>query len=134
MFVAPAGGAPKTLREWTDAAVRIDAAPGGRALFVSVLPEISGFVADGTRFTPDPAQFRDEAPRGTVPEELVYLSDEDRFVSLGRPFSDRANDQRYSQWAGPRTLARIAPGVVYFEDIDAPGKRRFVIGGPGDLE
>jgi hypothetical protein len=65
---------------------------------------------------------------------LVYLPDEDRFVSLGPPFSDRANDRRYTQWAGPKTVARIAPGVVYFEDLDAPGKRRFVIGGARNLE
>jgi hypothetical protein len=42
--------------------------------------------------------------------------------------------QRHSQWAGPRTLARLAPGVVYLEDIDATRGRRFVIGGPNDLE
>ncbi len=134
MFLAPAGKAPRTLREWTGAAIRIDPAPGGRALFVSVLPEVPGFTADGVRWSPDPAQFAGEAPRGSVPEELVYLPEEDRFVPLGRPFSDSASDQRYSQWAGGRTLARIAPGVVYFEDIDSPGKRRFVIGGERDLE
>ena len=67
---------------------------------------------------------------GSIPEELVYLPDDDRFVSLGEPFSSRANDLRYTQWAGPNTLARIGLGVVGFEEVGAPATRRFVIGGP----
>jgi hypothetical protein len=134
MFVARAGAEPKAIREWTDAAIRIDSAPGGHALFVSVLPEPSGAAGEGARWETDPTQFAGEVPRGVVPEEAVYFPDEDRFDSLWPPFSTRVNDRRFTQWAGAKTLARIAPGVVYFEDIDAPGKRRFVIGGARDLE
>ena len=36
--------------------------------------------------------------------------------------------------SGVLSAHRIAPGVVYFEDVDKPGVRRFVIGAPGDLE
>jgi hypothetical protein len=134
MFVAAAGQRPQPLREWTGAAVHVDAAPGGRACFVSVLPEGSSAVNENARFVPDLSQFAGDVPAGAVPEELVYLTTENRFVRLGPPFSDRANDLRYTLWAGSGTLARIAPGVVYLEDIDAPGTRRFVIGGPSDLE
>ena len=134
LFVAAPGEPPKAIREWRDAQVGIEPSPDGHAIFISVIPAPGGPATDGSRHSPDPAFFEGSVPEGGNPEELVYLADEARFVSLGPPFSDRANDLRYSQWAGPSTLARIAPGVVAFEDIGAGGKRRFVIGGPGDLE
>ena len=134
LFVGMPGTTPKVLREWRDAQVGIHPSPDDQAVFVSVIPAEGAPAADAKRRPPDPALFEASAPAGTVPEELVYLPDEDRFLPLGPPFSNRANDQRYTQWAGPKTLARIAPGVVYFEDLDAPGKRRFVIGGTRDLE
>ncbi len=133
MFVGNPGAQPSALREWRDAQLGVEPSPDGQAVFVSVLS--GGVPASEAKHRPPNADlFEVSAPAGDVPEELVYLPDEDRFVSLGPPFSDRVNDHRYTQWAGPKTLARIAPGVVCFEDIDAPGKRRFVIGGASDLE
>jgi hypothetical protein len=134
LFVETPGAPPKPLREWRDAQVGIQPSPDGRAVFVSVIPDIRGPGVDTSRRPPDPALFEGTAPTGGIAEELVYVPEEDRFITLGPPFSGRANDMRWSEWAGPKTLARIAPGVVYFEDIDKPGVRRFVIGGPGDLE
>ena len=134
MFVGMPGATPKVLREWRDAQVGIQSSADGRAAFVSVIPAGGPPPSDVRRRPPEAALFEGSAPAGTAPEELVYLPDEDRFLRLGSPFSDRTNDLRSTQWAGPKTLARIAPGVVFFEEIDAPGKRRFVIGGPGDLE
>jgi len=134
MFVGTPGAPAKPVREWRDAHVGIQPSPDGRAVFVSVIPAARGPVVDSNRRPPDPALFEGTAPAGGVAEELVYVPEEDRFITLGPPFSGHANDLRWSEWAGPKTLARIAPGVVYFEDIDKPGVRRFVIGGPGDLE
>jgi len=105
-------GRVTSLKSWTNAAVGLDPSPDGNALFVSVLPQ------------PD---------KSGIFEELVYLADESRLVSLGPPFSDRLHDLKYTLWAGPRTLARIAPGVVAFEDVDALGKRRFVLGSERNL-
>jgi len=103
-------------------------------VFVSVIPAGGPPATNPNRRLPEAALFDGSTQAGTSPEELVYLPDENRVLSLGLPFSDRPNDHRYTQWAGPKTLARIAPGVVYFEDFDAPGERRFVIGGVRDLE
>jgi len=134
LFVGAPGEPPKVLREWRDAQVGIEPSSDGRAVFVSVIPAGGPPTTDPKRRPSDPALFEGEAPMGASPEELVYLPDEDRFLPPETPFSDRPNDHRYTQWAGPKTLARIGAGVVYFEDLDAPGKRRFVIGGEGDLE
>ncbi len=134
LFVGAPGESPKVLREWRDSQVGIEPSTDGLAVFVSVIPAGGPPTTDPKRRPSDPALFAGSAPNGTSPEELVYLPDEDRFLPPEPPFSDRLNDHRYTQWAGPRTLARIGPGVVYFEDIDAPGKRRFVIGGARDLE
>jgi len=134
MFIGTPGERPTPVREWEDAQVGIEPAPGGKALFVSVLPAVGGPATDPERSRPDPALFEDPIERGTAPEELVYLVDEARFVKIANPFSARSNDLRYTQWAAPETLARVAPGVVVFEDVKEPGKRRFVIGGPSDLE
>ena len=128
------GGVPKPLREWHDAQVRVETSRDGHAVFVSAIPAGGAPTIDASRPAPDPALFEGSIPNGIAPEEVVYLPEENRFVPLGHAFSTRPNDQRYSEWAGPKTLARIAPGVVYFEDIDRPGVLRFVIGGPGDLE
>jgi ABC-type transport system involved in multi-copper enzyme maturation permease subunit len=129
MFTGAPGAAPTALREWRNASVGLEPSPDGRAVFVSVLPG-QPESPNPKRRAPDPALFEGSVTAGTVPEELIYLPDENRFVSLGPPFSDRANDQRYTVWAGERTLARIGLGLVAFEDIDAPAKRRYVIGGP----
>jgi len=134
LFVARPGEPPRAIRGWNDGQVGIEPSADGRMLFVSVIPAGGAPAIDGQRPRTDPALFEGTIPAGANPEELIYLVDEDRFVSLGPPFSGRVNDLRYSQWAGPKTLARIAPGVVALEDVDQPGKRRFVIGGPGDLE
>jgi len=137
LFVGTPGTTPKVLREWRDARdvrVGIEPSPDGRAVLVSVIPAAAAPAGDALGRPPDPALFEGNAPAGTLPEDLVYFPDEDRFLPLGLPFSERATDLRDTQWAGPKTLARIAPGVVYFEDIDALGKRRFVIGRPGNLE
>jgi hypothetical protein len=134
MFIGGPGASPRAIREWRKATVGIDPSPDGRAVFISVIPTGGATVVDASRRPPDPALFAGSVPAGAVPEELVYYPAEDRFTPVGAPFSDRANDRRYSQWAGPKTLARLATGVVYFEDIDAPGQRRFVVGGPRDLE
>jgi len=134
LFVGMPGAPPKVPREWRDAQVGIQPSPDGHAVFVSVIPAGGTPATDTNRRPSDAALFEGSASAGAMPEELAYLPDEERFVSLGPPFSDRANDQRDTQWAGPRTVARIALGVVNFEDLDAPGKRRFVIGGARHLE
>ena len=134
LFVGAPGESPKVLREWRDSQVGLGQSSDGQAVFIAVIPAGGPPAIDPKRRPPDPALFEGIAPSGASPEELVYLPDDDRFLKLGLPFSVRANDGRSTQWAGPKTLARIAPGVVYFEDLDAPGKRRFVIGGARDLE
>jgi hypothetical protein len=134
LFVGMPGAPPKALREWRDAQVGIEPSPDGHALFVSVIPGAGAAGGDADHRPPDAALFEGSAPEGSAPEELVYLPDEDRFLPAAPPFSGRTSDKRYSQWAGPRTLARIAPGVVFLEDIGALGKRRFVIGRPANLE
>jgi ABC-2 family transporter protein len=133
LMVTSIGGTPRAIREWAAARVGLSPSPDRRSLFVSVLP------SEGRAPVPTPRDEEVISPperqvgHGKIPEEIVYVADADRFIDLGPPFSDRMNDLRHTEWAGPKTLARIAPGVVYFEDIDAPGKRRFVLGGPGDL-
>jgi hypothetical protein len=134
MFVGTPGGPPRPIREWREANVGIFPSPDRRAVFVSVLPAGGAPSAAAGRAVPDTADFQAGVTQGSATEEIVYLPGEDRFVTLGHPFSDRPSDQRYSVWAGPKTLARIAPGVVYLEDIDRPGALRFVIGGSRDLE
>ena len=132
MFIASPGAEPVALREWPVASIGgIETSPDGSAVFVSVIEGQPGFV--DTVMKGDPAHFIGSAPMGAVPEEVVYLADERRFASLGPPFSDRASDQRYTQWAGGKTLARFSLGCAYLEDIDDPGKRRYVIGGPRQL-
>ncbi|HZN54888.1 MAG TPA: hypothetical protein VFB67_06155 [Candidatus Polarisedimenticolaceae bacterium] len=128
MFVASPGEMPRTLREWSDASVGIVPSPDATAFFVSVLPRMAGPMPGQGRPGPDPALFAGEAPAGAVPEEAVYRVSEDRWQVL-EVFSTKPNDLRDTQWVGPKSLARMAPGTVYFEDIDAPGKKRFVLGG-----
>jgi len=134
LFVAGPGEPPKAIREWRDAQVGVEPSQDGRTLFVSVIPAGGAPPVDGQRPRPEAALFGESVPVGGNPEEFVYFVDEARVVTLGPAFSDRPNDLRYTQWAGPKTLARIAPGVVALEDVDQPGKRRFVIGAPRDLE
>lgn len=129
LFIASPGAEPIALREWQVASVGIEPSPDGRAVFVSVIAGQSGSI-EPSSLRGNPAHFVGSLPSGTVPEEVVYLPDDRRFVTLGPPFSDRSNDQRYTQWAGERTLARLSPGSVCLEDIDNPGNRRCVIGGP----
>ncbi len=133
MFALTPGTAPIVLREWHDAHVEYEVSPDRRAVLVNAIPVLSPPAPAGSR-VPDPALFSSVAPQGRVPEDQIYLIDQDRFVELGPAFSTRPDDFRTSQWAGPRTIARLAPGVVAFEDIDAPGKRRFAIGSASDLE
>jgi ABC-type transport system involved in multi-copper enzyme maturation permease subunit len=134
LFIGPPGAKPVALLEWQDAQVGIDVAPDGKSLFISVLPAPGGPAVDNETIPPDPSLFESPAEQGAVPEELVYLVDEDRFVRLKAPFSIQPSDFRYTQWAASGTLARLAPGVVAFEDVKDPGHPRFVIGGPSDLE
>ena len=133
LVVAAMDGSRKAVRTWSRADVGIVVSPDRRSIFVSVLPQrpktktaSSAEATSSVRDTPP-------ASREGAFEEFVYLADEDRIVSLGPPFSDRLSDQKYTLWAGPRTLARIAQGVVALEDLDAPGKRRFVLGSESDL-
>lgn len=129
LFIASPGAEPTALREWQVASVGIEPSPDGRAVFVSVIEGQSGSV-EPSSLRGDPAHFVGSLPAGAVPEEVVYLPDDHRFATLGPPFSDRSNDQRYTQWASEKTLARLSLGSVCLEDIDDPGKRRCVIGGP----
>lgn len=133
LMVAQVGRAPLAVREWRDAQVGIRTSPDGRALFVSVISNPSREPRPGPVAEAAPAADEVPTPVGKVPEESVYRPDDGRTTELNPPFSGRPNDLRHTEWAGPKTLARIAPGVVYLEDIDAPGKRRFVIGGEADL-
>jgi hypothetical protein len=134
LFTLTPGGAPRAVREWEDAEVGLQISPDGGAVFVSVIPSPGPHPVDPSRPRPPTSLFESEVPRGRAPEELVYLPVEDRFLSLGAPFSDRASDRRYTEWAAPRTLARIGVGIVALESIDTPGVRRFAIGRPSDLE
>jgi hypothetical protein len=133
LIVASMDGSQNVVRTWSHADVGIVASPDRRAIFVSVLPQRpktgAAPAAEGTSAVRDTPM----ASREGAFEEFVYLVDEDRIVSLGPPFSDRLSDQKYTLWAGPKTLARIAPGVVALEDLNAPGKRRFVLGSESDL-
>jgi ABC-type transport system involved in multi-copper enzyme maturation permease subunit len=129
LLIATPGAPPAAVREWRVATVGIETAPDGRAVFVSVIKAGAGFVEPSSR-RGDPANFEGTVFAGAVPEEVVYLADENRFVTPGPPFSTVANDQRYTQWAGGKTLARISSGSVYLQDIERPGQGRYVIGGP----
>jgi ABC-type transport system involved in multi-copper enzyme maturation permease subunit len=132
LFAASPGRAPVALREWTDAQVGLQRSPDARAVFVSALPAGGPPAVDGQRRPPDPALFELPVSAGVVPEEVVFLAEEARWITMP-VFSGRPNDLRHTMWAGPKTLARIATGVVYFEDFDHPGEKRFVLGGEGDL-
>jgi ABC-type transport system involved in multi-copper enzyme maturation permease subunit len=132
LFVASPGRTPVALREWTDGQVGVLAQLDGSAVFVSAIPAGGAPAVDAAFGPTDPALFESTAPAAAVPSESVYLPEQNRWIDLPA-FSDRPNDQRYSVWAGPKTLARIADGVVYFEDIDKPGEKRFVIGSERDL-
>jgi hypothetical protein len=133
LIVMTPGQPPKAIREWEGGNVGLDAAPDRRAVFVSVLPADPAVPpTEQTALASDPSLFAVEIPRGEVPEEGVFHASGDRWVSLST-FSKVPLDQRYTQWAGPNTIARIADGVVFFEDLDKPAGRQFVLGGEGDL-
>jgi hypothetical protein len=129
MLIAEPGAAPAAVREWQAATVGIETSPDGRAVFVSVITAQAG-VFDPSRRPGHAAHFEGTVPTGAVPEEVIYVADQNRFMTPGPPFSSVANDQRYTQWAGGKTLARISLGSVYLEDIGRPGQGRYVIGGP----
>jgi ABC-type transport system involved in multi-copper enzyme maturation permease subunit len=133
LVVMTPGQPPRPIREWEGGNVRLDAAPDRRALFASALP--ADPLAPDTDPVPvasDSPLFVVDVPRGNIPEEGVFQSAGDQWISMP-VFSGVLLDQRYTQWAGPNTLARIANGVVYLEDLDKPADRRFVLGGERDL-
>jgi hypothetical protein len=134
LFIAAPGAPPTLVREWIDAQIGVQLSPDRRAAFVSALPAGGARPTDARRREVDPGGVRQGASLGTTPEEIVVDLDELGLTTLSPPFSDRANDLRYSQWAAPGTLARFAPGVVYVEDLGPASSRRFVIGSPSDLE
>jgi hypothetical protein len=133
LCVGAVGEVARVVRAWTADDVTLRVSPDGEAILVSALP--SRYVARPNTNGNDLSQLPlPRAAHGKVPEEIVYIPRGRRIIELDPSFADSRRDIHYSRWAGPRTLARIAPGVVYFEDIDAPGERRFVIGGAGDIE
>lgn len=125
------GDADRVLRSWVDAVIGFQRSPDAKRLFVSVLPSY------GTgRSASEPGPSPGPTPLGVTaqpPEELIYDVAAGELKNLGRPFSPRANDRRFTLWAGPTTLARVAPDVVAFEDLASLGTLRFPIGGASDL-
>ena len=132
LFVAKPGAPPTVVREWTNAMVGVGANPGRTAFLVSVLPKPPGYTEDANRPSPDAKLFEGPAPVGRVPEEGVYRVSESRWQGV-QVFSAKSNDLRNTEWAGPKTLARMGLGLVYLEETDELGKKRFVLGGEGDL-
>lgn len=134
LVVQAPGANPVPVREWKGRAnIGIEPSPDGRALLVSVLP--GDPTPSGTQIArgdSDPALFEAPASGGRIPEEGVFSTDGDRWITLPT-FSSKPMDQRYTEWAAPQTLARIANGVVYLEDVGTPGAKRFVLGSEGDL-
>jgi ABC-type transport system involved in multi-copper enzyme maturation permease subunit len=133
LIVMTPGQSPKAIREWEGGNVGLESAPDLRAVFVSALRADPGPPpSNPTAGAPESSLFAGDVPRGDVPEEGVFQTAGDRWISVPA-FSKAPLDRRYTQWAGPSTLARIASGVVYLEDIGKPAEKRFVLGGEGDL-
>ena len=132
LVVADVGGIPSVVRRWPEADLRLAVSPDRTSLLVSVRPNEAPQRDDAAAAPLLPSGL--PAENGNVPEEIVYLPGPRRVVVMAPSFGKDTYDQRATQWAGPNTLARIAPGVVAFEDLDAPGKRRFVLGSARDLK
>lgn len=125
------GEPARVLRSWSGGEIGLQLSPDAKRLFVSALPRNDAGGAD-TGSQP----VRGSVPLGGTarpPEELVYAPGTGELIVLGPPFSPRRNDRRFTSWAGPTTLARVAPGVVALEDLSSPGALRFPIGSASDL-
>ena len=127
LFLETPGQAPTVVREWRNASVSIALSTDRKSVLVSAVTFVKppAWAPDAAQH--DPRLFEGEAPQGRVPEEGIYRLGDGAWTALP-PFSERQYDGKSSDWAGPKTVAHIAAGVVAFEDIDAPGKPRFVLG------
>ncbi|HEX4823726.1 MAG TPA: ABC transporter permease subunit [Candidatus Polarisedimenticolaceae bacterium] len=110
-----------TLRAWRNAAVRIQVSPLGEAVYLSAHE-----LAPGHGKALDPGD-----PEGTVPEHGILRVAEGKWFSINPACSEA--EECTTTWASERTLARIGPGFLAFEDIDHPGVKRFVLGSEADL-
>ena len=124
------GGPPRVVRTWSGVEVLIDVSPDLRRILVGIGTltgerDAAGFILSGG------FQYR---------EEWVYEVAGDRWLPVARwerrggAFRQWGNESfDFSQyrrgWAGPRTLARMGPGLLAFEEIDSPGSIRYVFGG-----
>jgi hypothetical protein len=105
LLEAMPGTAPAVLREWTHTKASIAPSPDGRSLLV-----VAGAASA---------------------RELGVIRADGGWVGLPSP--SVGGKKVFATWAGPNTLARIEADVVYFEDIDKPGVKRFVLGSEADL-
>jgi ABC-type transport system involved in multi-copper enzyme maturation permease subunit len=104
----------RTLRSWSHAQVQLRRSPDNRFLLVGAMP------------FPNPQQGE---------ERWIYEIETGSWESLSVPreLIDMAHDPHESydaSWAGPETLAWTTSQALAFEDLDAPGKLRYVSGGP----
>ena len=112
----------RTLRSWTRAQVGLSRSPDLRFLLVSAMT------------------FPPRAPSPPQSEEVsyerwIYEIETGSWKSLPVPreLIARAHEPHESydaSWAGPETLAWTTSQALAFEDLDAPGKLRYVAGGP----
>jgi ABC-type transport system involved in multi-copper enzyme maturation permease subunit len=129
LMVMEPNGSPVAVREWKASHVRLEPSPDAHSVLISVLP---ADVSEPPSEDLDPSAFESPAESGQVPEEGVLDVASGRWTPL-TVFSRVNNDQRFTMWAGPKTLARVAMDVVYFEDVGKPAEHRFVLGAESDL-
>jgi hypothetical protein len=134
------GEPSRSVRAWESAYVLLRKSPDGHRLHVRV----------GRRVAPGPPPTAQSAAQGparlAIVEEWVYEVAEDRWIplpiwdggSVGAWFNDAWGSPEQvleatggRSWAGSRTFIRQEKGLLAFEDLDAPGKLRYVLGGPG---
>lgn len=109
-----ADGSSRTLRSWTGRQAQMSRSPGGRYILVELGDD-----------PPALAIWIHDIEMGAWREIPVPSP-------TGGDLTSRAQgmDSLRCQWAGPTTLAIKRNDSLAFEDVDAPGNLRYVIGGP----
>jgi hypothetical protein len=143
LVIERAGENPSVVRSWSGVNVAVDPSPDRQRLLVSVGQVVTsgGGIARGEPGTGDPSLPRLGLSRR---EQWVYEISSDRWIELphwnladfapGDPFHNPPSPlppRAYGrEWVGPHALARVGRGLLGFEDVDSPGKVRYVFG-PG---
>ena len=125
LFVAALPAPAVAIREWSTVHLRLEVSPDGKALLVTAQSWTVSSDAPA-----DAALFATPVAAGSPGEAGIYSIDDGHWRTLS---PRRIDDTHFTQWAGPNTIAGTGPGVVYLEDLDHPGMRRFVLGAEEDL-